>query len=846
MPRSTRSTNPIESNSSNLSDLYKDIQHRAHSEALKNNMSGNSGDGDDVTRHNNRPGGQLTGTLNPEKNGNNQQPPLGFNMEQLQTIINDMIQNAILNFANKNQVPPANAATIAQFHPTAASTNETGNVLSQINGNETRQFLPTITDRVTSVIMPDKFTVKDNFSKWEIKFNSYCRMNRIKEEDKLDTLILLLDNTVLQEIYDNPLLRNNYQQLTLYLSENFNGGISIQAATDELELLVGKRVQKPDDLDHVAKKIDRYIDIKFPCDSRERKNREKLMYLAKTLPSAIQNSYFCSSKNTLDEGVAIAKKIWIQEIRAERDKARGFSIIKSHKPTDKNQRYQRNNSSQYCSYCKMNNHTNATCRNKNRVKGQSNNIEVTENQVNNIEVSKDLLPSMNINKLEEHLPTNEVSFDKLNDSPPNMNLDDSWNYVTYKNKNNKKLKESPSTVNIVEQPLSKNASTTKSHVNVPAENMSIDESHNKVSCLNINVDRSANNVSLINMNNNQSPEKLSCINTNVNESPINVSHMNTNLDESDKLEKPLPQNQSFRETLHKISTKDNLIGAVVKINDVNVISLIDTGSNCLIISNKLKDKLNLVTCNESQISTYQSSNAAYKIETPITIQIQKESFTLTDNIYAAKENFKNDSYDAIIGTNILKRLMAVIDLQTENQSPTTNVILGNQDDNVNINEFVDKLKLKYPLAYAKHAFDIGPGKIVVNEIEIYENKEMIKAPYYSVPIHEKDSISQLLNCWIENGLLEKSSSNLIHPIMLITKNNDKNDFESRRFIADLRQVNSITKPVNYNTPKIQELLQSLNAFSFITKIDLKSAFFQLSLPENSRKLYGIRTIKRKV
>uniref|UniRef100_A0A0N5BR32 Reverse transcriptase domain-containing protein n=1 Tax=Strongyloides papillosus TaxID=174720 RepID=A0A0N5BR32_STREA len=331
--------------------------------------------------------------------------------------------------------------------------------------------------------------------------------------------------------------------------------------------------------------------------------------------------------------------------------------------------------------------------------------------------------------------------------------------------------------------------------------------------------------------------------------------MNTNLDESDKLEKPLPQNQSFRETLHKISTKDNLIGAVVKINDVNVISLIDTGSNCLIISNKLKDKLNLVTCNESQISTYQSSNAAYKIETPITIQIQKESFTLTDNIYAAKENFKNDSYDAIIGTNILKRLMAVIDLQTgkiimnknkkpvhvENQSPTTNVILGNQDDNVNINEFVEKLKLKYPLAYAKHAFDIGPGKIVVNEIEIYENKEMIKAPYYSVPIHEKDSISQLLKCWIENGLLEKSSSNLIHPIMLITKNNDKNDFESRRFIADLRQVNSITKPVNYNTPKIQELLQSLNAFSFITKIDLKSAFFQLSLPENSRKLYGIRT-----
>uniref|UniRef100_A0A0N5B6S6 RNA-directed DNA polymerase n=1 Tax=Strongyloides papillosus TaxID=174720 RepID=A0A0N5B6S6_STREA len=757
MRRRTRSTNPITTTEENLtvSQIFENIQQSANSEVLLN-MS-NTTDPPILN------GGQI----NPETptNGNlttqNHPPtqPNGIDMGQLQNVINEMIRNAINNYLPA-VLPQVNQPTCVTQPPpqviqppcvtNVIPTNQIENTVTEnvndempiVNNREDLDMLNVHRNRMIysndrhSSVMPEKFNVKDNFAKWEIKFNSYCRMNRISEIDKLDTLILLLDNKVLQEVYDDPSISSSYLRLAQYLRRNFNGGLTIQAASDELDLLIARRVTRADDLDNVARKIDNYIDIMFPSDNRERKNEVKIKYLSKVLPSAIQGNYFCKPMNTLDEGLAAAKTLWFQELRAEKDKARGHSILKSynHRSDNRNVKpYQHQKSHQnnlYCSYCKMNNHSTATCRNsKNKLKAQSNNIEVNDPQSNNIEiVPKDVKTDL-INK-------DEMKNDVIN---------------------------------------------------------------NEV-CDNYEV------------------QKVETID----ESP------------------PLPQNHSFR--------------AVVKLNGLNVIALIDTGSNCVIINNKLKDKLGLTTCEERNISTFQSDNTALKISTPITIQIQKEKFIINENVYAAKDDFKNNSYDAIIGTNVLKRMMAVIDLQTGkiivNEKPKdlvkddnniSNVILSDQDANINIDKFVTDLKLKYPLAYARHSFDIGPGRIMVNEIEVYNNKEMIKAPYYSVPIHEKESVSNLLQTWIDNGLLERSESNCLHPIMLLTKDGKRDDLESCRFIADLRQVNSITKSVNYNTPKIQELLQSLQSFSFITKIDLKSAFFQLSLPPKSRQLYGIRT-----
>uniref|UniRef100_A0A0N5BGN4 Integrase catalytic domain-containing protein n=1 Tax=Strongyloides papillosus TaxID=174720 RepID=A0A0N5BGN4_STREA len=532
--------------------------------------------------------------INPETptNGNlttqNHPPtqPNGIDMGQLQNVINEMIRNAINNYL---------PAVLPQVNQPTCVTQPPPQVIQPPFNQPT-----CVTQSPPQVIQPP------------------CVTNVIPTNQ--------FENIVTENVNDEMPIVNNREDLDM-LNVHRNRMIY---SNDRHSFVMPEKFNVKDNFEFLK-----------PSDSRERKNEMKIKYLSKVLPSAIQGNYFCKPMNTLDDGLAAAKTLWFQEQRAKRDKARGHSILKfyNHRSDNRNVKpYQHQKSHQnnlYCSYCKMNNHSTATCRNsKNKLKAQSNNIEVNDPQSNNIEIV-----------------TKDVKTDLIN-----------------------------------------------------KDEMKNDVINNEV-CDNYEV------------------QKVETID----ESP------------------PLPRNHSFRDILRKINVKDNLIGAVVKLNGLNVIALIDTCSNCVIINNKLKDKLGLTTVEERNISTFQSDNTALKISTPITIQIQKEKFIINDNVYAAKDDFKNDSYDAIIGTNVLKRMMAVIDLQTGkiivNEKPKdlvkddnniSNVILSDQDVNINIDKFVTDLKLKYPLAYARHSLDIEPGKIMVNEIIVYNNKEMIKAPYYSV------------------------------------------------------------------------------------------------------------------
>ena len=55
-----------------------------------------------------------------------------------------------------------------------------------------------------------------------------------------------------------------------------------------------------------------------------------------------------------------------------------------------------------------------------------------------------------------------------------------------------------------------------------------------------------------------------------------------------------------------------------------------------------------------------------------------------------------------------------------------------------------------------------------------------------------------------------------------------------RFRLDLRKVNKITKKDLYPIPLMNETLDTLRLARFISKIDLKSAYLQIALEENSK------------
>ena len=71
---------------------------------------------------------------------------------------------------------------------------------------------------------------------------------------------------------------------------------------------------------------------------------------------------------------------------------------------------------------------------------------------------------------------------------------------------------------------------------------------------------------------------------------------------------------------------------------------------------------------------------------------------------------------------------------------------------------------------------------------------------------------------------------------ILKKNNLFKPNEKYRFCLDFRKVNKITKKDLYPIPIMAEILNALRSAKYISKIDFRSAYHQIPLEEESRKI----------
>lgn len=197
------------------------------------------------------------------------------------------------------------------------------------------------------------------------------------------------------------------------------------------------------------------------------------------------------------------------------------------------------------------------------------------------------------------------------------------------------------------------------------------------------------------------------------------------------------------------------------------------------------------------------------VNTPIILGIDfLTKFNLCSDILKTKQ-----SSDSLLTLNLLKdsnvHLHDLQDLNTEQKSHLDEII----------SEFKSIAATKDTLGCTtleEHVIDTG-------------DHAPIKQKYYPIPFHHRDYVRQEIDNMIKLGIIEKSSSPWNSPILLVNKSNGE-----LRMCLDSRKLNSITKVDTYPMPRVQEILDSLNNAKFMTSLDLKSAFFQIMLAEESR------------
>ena len=125
-------------------------------------------------------------------------------------------------------------------------------------------------------------------------------------------------------------------------------------------------------------------------------------------------------------------------------------------------------------------------------------------------------------------------------------------------------------------------------------------------------------------------------------------------------------------------------------------------------------------------------------------------------------------------------------------------------------------------------------------IEIKKGEEPVNLRPYPIPVKRKAVFLKEINRLIDIGVLRReevhNASEWASPSFIIPKKD-----ESVRFLSDFRKLNAkiVRKP--YPIPKILELMQTLEGFTYATTLDLNMGYYTIKLDKSTQKICTIVT-----
>ncbi|KAI5742525.1 hypothetical protein M8J77_005027 [Diaphorina citri] len=127
----------------------------------------------------------------------------------------------------------------------------------------------------------------------------------------------------------------------------------------------------------------------------------------------------------------------------------------------------------------------------------------------------------------------------------------------------------------------------------------------------------------------------------------------------------------------------------------------------------------------------------------------------------------------------------------------------------------------------KHHIDVGNAK-----------------PIKQAPYHVNPRLKEVIHKEVDKMLAEKvitpcSGSPWANPIVLVKKPNNEH-----RFCLDFRQLNAVTKKDVYPVPRMDSICDSLRKARYLSKLDLKSAYWNVELTEESKDLTSFPVLGR--
>ncbi len=99
------------------------------------------------------------------------------------------------------------------------------------------------------------------------------------------------------------------------------------------------------------------------------------------------------------------------------------------------------------------------------------------------------------------------------------------------------------------------------------------------------------------------------------------------------------------------------------------------------------------------------------------------------------------------------------------------------------------------------------------------NHPPIQLRPYRAPLTNRKIIAEAVDEMLSANIIRRSTSSWSFPVVIVTKRDG-----TKRFCVDFRKLNSITRPMVYPLPLIDDLLALLGKARCYSKLDMRSAF----------------------
>lgn len=123
------------------------------------------------------------------------------------------------------------------------------------------------------------------------------------------------------------------------------------------------------------------------------------------------------------------------------------------------------------------------------------------------------------------------------------------------------------------------------------------------------------------------------------------------------------------------------------------------------------------------------------------------------------------------------------------------------------------------------------GCTSLTEHSIKTRAEPIKQRFYPISPALQKHVNSQLDDMLEKGIVEPSTSPWASPIVMVKKKDG-----SYRFCVDYRKLNQVTERDAYPLPLVSSTLDKLRDAKYLSSLDIKSAYWQIKMAEDSKPL----------